>query len=106
MKYFEKIAEDKIQINPLTNLAIGAFGGVTSGIATYPLENISRAQSAAGMKARGIFRTAAKLYGNGGIKALYAGMSPKLLKGTIGNAIAFGSILTLKELNDSRLNTK
>ena len=57
-------------------------------------------------KAKGIFQTAAKIYGNGGIKALYAGMSPKLLKGTIGNAIAFGSILTLKELNDSRLNTK
>jgi adenine nucleotide transporter 17 len=76
--------------------ALGGWGRVLTTMLMYPVFKVRLLIASGNMKGLGVAATARKIVGEQGIKGLYAGMAPELVRGTLYQCFLTGS----KELLD------
>ncbi|CAH9070296.1 unnamed protein product [Cuscuta epithymum] len=83
-------ALEKMQMGPIRTLMYGAIAGCCSEAATYPFEVVRRQlQMQTGASKLGALATYEKVLKEGGVQALYAGLTPSLLQVLPSAAISF-----------------
>jgi hypothetical protein len=82
---------DRDKLHPLAIIAAGASGGVAYWAVMYPADTVKSAmQTAAASAAPPSFAdTARRIYAAGGVRALYAGATPTMLRAAPSNAAIF-----------------
>lgn len=74
-------AFDQLELGPMRTLLYGAIAGACAEAATYPFEVVRRQLQMQVQATRlNAFATCAKIVEQGGVPALYAGLSPSLLQ--------------------------
>ncbi|KAJ8619178.1 hypothetical protein MRB53_015364 [Persea americana] len=83
-------AFDQLELGPMRTLLYGAIAGACAEAATYPFEVVRRQLQMQVQATRlNAFATCAKIVEQGGVPALYAGLSPSLLQVLPSAAISY-----------------
>ncbi len=78
------------ELNPGFVVAAGALGGMVYWAAMYPADTVKSAMQTGGKDSQGSFMTTlASVYRAGGLRALYAGITPTIIRAAPSNAVIF-----------------
>lgn len=83
--------------SPWQGACCGSFAGGVAASVTTPID-VAKTRLMLGQGGGGLFGTIAKVYGEGGVPALFAGVAPRTMWITIGGFVFFGAYEKSKQL--------